>query len=1086
MFVIVFALSLFAAARVHAQTQLSSAFTYQGELADAGTPVTGTYDIRFRLYDAATGGNQIGGTFCSDNLTVTGGRFAASLDFGPAAFSGQRRYLEIEVRQDSGLDCLVETGYTLLTPRQELTATPHASFARNAGTATSSLTAANASSLNGQLPSFYQDAGNLTGTLPSARLSGTYTGPLVLSNPSNIFTGDGAAIMNLSATNISAGVLDAERMPMNWAAGGDLTGFFPSPTISAGAVSLTKLAPSLQGTFSKLSFAVPTPSDAVAWGFNGYGQTDVPTLPPDVTYTAVAAGYFHNLALRSNGTLVAWGDNTYQQSDVPSLPAGVTYTAAAGGYYHSLGLRSDGTVVAWGNNGVGQCTVPALTQGVTYSSIAAANSHSLALRSDGRVAAWGDNNYLQLNVPALPSGVTYTAVALGYGHSLALRSDGMIAAWGLNDSNQTIVPALPQGTTYVAVSAGFDHSLGLRSDGTVAAWGRNFSGETNVPALPPGMKYIAVSGGESYSLALRSDGTVVSWGYNGDGRTDVPALPRGVTYTAVAAGRRHGLAMRSGVHPTLDSSVGLSIGSPVLPPAAGGISVVGDSSFAAGVRAASFYGSGAGLTDLRAANVSGVLSAALIPDIDASKITSGTLSNARTTGNTQSVGSTLVLRDAFGDFGCHSINASSTISASSIVAQSFFGSGAGLTNLDASRITAGFVTNNRTTGDSRNTASTLVLRDASGNFSAGTVTAVLNGNATTATNAAQLNGQAASFYTNASNITSGTLATAQIPNLDASKITTGTLASAQVPNLDASKITTGTLADARLSTNIAFRNAANSFTSTGVTSFAGNVAIGTTIPDPQYALQAVSGGDTQIGLTGGPATGGAIPPRTWSIQSSGVNSTPASLNGTFQIIDRTGNASRLLIDTTGNVGIGTSTPSQKLTVAGNMNVTGSISKGGGSFKIDHPLDPENKYLYHSFVESPDMMNIYNGVATTDERGLAVVELPEYFEALNRDFRYQLTVVDDSENDFILAKVYRKIGVDAPLQFTIRTSVPHIEVSWQVTGIRKDAWAEKNRIPNSVDKVGAEKGKFLHPEAFGKPVTQGVYFAPDSNTQPVSK
>jgi hypothetical protein len=379
-----------------------------------------------------------------------------------------------------------------------------------------------------------------------------------------------------------------------------------------------------------------------------------------------------------------------------------------------------------------------------------------------------------------------------------------------------------------------------------------------------------------------------------------------------------------------------------------------------------------------------------------------------------------------------------------------------------------------------------VLRDASGNFSAGTVTAVLNGNATTATNAAQLNGQAASFYTNASNITTGTFATAQIPNLDASKITTGTLSTAQIPNLDASKITTGTLADARLSPNIAFRNAANAFTSTGVTSFAGNVGIGTTTPDTQYALQAVSGGDTQIGLTGGPATGGAIPPRTWSIQSSGVNSTPASLNGTFQIIDRTGNASRLLIDTTGNVGIGTSTPSQKLTVAGNMNVTGSISKGGGSFKIDHPLDPENKYLYHSFVESPDMMNIYNGVATTDDRGLAVVELPEYFEALNRDFRYQLTVVDDSENDFILAKVYRKIGVDAPLQFTIRTSVPNVEVSWQVTGIRKDAWAEKNRIPNSVDKVGAEKGRYLHPEAFGKPASQSVLALPAANPQSQSK
>ena len=61
---------------------------------------------------------------------------------------------------------------------------------------------------------------------------------------------------------------------------------------------------------------------------------------------------------------------------------------------------------------------------------------------------------------------------------------------------------------------------------------------------------------------------------------------------------------------------------------------------------------------------------------------------------------------------------------------------------------------------------------------------------------------------------------------------------------------------------------------------------------------------------------------------------------------------------------------------GRVNVTGTLSKGGGSFKIDHPLDPENKYLYHSFVESPDMMNIYNGNVATDDEGYATVELPD--------------------------------------------------------------------------------------------------------------
>jgi hypothetical protein len=147
-------------------------------------------------------------------------------------------------------------------------------------------------------------------------------------------------------------------------------------------------------------------------------------------------------------------------------------------------------------------------------------------------------------------------------------------------------------------------------------------------------------------------------------------------------------------------------------------------------------------------------------------------------------------------------------------------------------------------------------------------------------------------------------------------------------------------------------------------------------------------------------------------------------------------------------------------------VTGTISKGGGSFKIDHPLDPENKYLYHSFVESPDMMNIYNGNVRTDGRGYATITLPDWFEALNKDFRYQLTVIDESDSTMpVFAKVVRKVAGN---QFTIRTNVPNMEVSWQVTGIRKDPFAQANRIPVEEAKAPLHRGTYLHPEAWGKP------------------
>jgi len=159
------------------------------------------------------------------------------------------------------------------------------------------------------------------------------------------------------------------------------------------------------------------------------------------------------------------------------------------------------------------------------------------------------------------------------------------------------------------------------------------------------------------------------------------------------------------------------------------------------------------------------------------------------------------------------------------------------------------------------------------------------------------------------------------------------------------------------------------------------------------------------------------------------------------------------------------------TFIGNVDVTGSISKGGGSFKIDHPLDPENKFLFHSFVESPDMMNVYNGNAVFDATGEVEVELPDWFEGLNREFRYQLTCVGG------FAPVYVSEEIESN-RFTIAGGNEGLKVSWQVTGIRKDPWAEANRIPTEVDKAPADRGSYLHPEARGLPTERGLYHQRD--------
>ena len=144
---------------------------------------------------------------------------------------------------------------------------------------------------------------------------------------------------------------------------------------------------------------------------------------------------------------------------------------------------------------------------------------------------------------------------------------------------------------------------------------------------------------------------------------------------------------------------------------------------------------------------------------------------------------------------------------------------------------------------------------------------------------------------------------------------------------------------------------------------------------------------------------------------------------------------------------------------GPVHVDGTLTKLAGSFKIDHPLDPANKFLSHSFVESPDMKNIYDGNVTTDANGSATVTLPTYFAALNRDYRYQLTVL----GQFAQAIVSRKIAGNT---FEIRTDKPGVEVSWQVTGIRQDAYAKAKPIVVEEFKPAEQQGFYLYPAGFG--------------------
>jgi hypothetical protein len=174
-----------------------------------------------------------------------------------------------------------------------------------------------------------------------------------------------------------------------------------------------------------------------------------------------------------------------------------------------------------------------------------------------------------------------------------------------------------------------------------------------------------------------------------------------------------------------------------------------------------------------------------------------------------------------------------------------------------------------------------------------------------------------------------------------------------------------------------------------------------------------------------------------------------------------------------------------LTVSGPTLVTETLNAGAivspsKMFRIDHPLDPVNKYLIHTVVESPDMKNVYDGLVTLDAQGEATVELPEWFEVLNKDLRYQLTPIGAPEpNLHIAAEVSNN-------RFKIGGGTTGTKVSWQVTGIRKDHWAEAHRNPVEQDKLPEERGRYLHPELFGEGQERALIPGRIKSFQPITE
>jgi len=307
--------------------------------------------------------------------------------------------------------------------------------------------------------------------------------------------------------------------------------------------------------------------------------------------------------------------------------------------------------------------------------------------------------------------------------------------------------------------------------------------------------------------------------------------------------------------------------------------------------------------------------------------------------------------------------------------------------------------------------------------------------------------------------------------------------------------------------------------------FIGNVGIGTATPtrplhiaspEPVLNLQDTDSSTNQVGYISLRNNAGS---ETGFI-GFGSPSSPAAhfFNNRAggSIILGTSGIERMIIGAAGDVGIGTSVPGARLDVrvstpfglaglfissaagADGLIGTSSASSGDGigvrgitnsasgfgvfstgrfsatgtkSFRIDHPFDPENKYLLHYCSEGMEPLNVYSGNVTTDHQGYATIELPGYFEEINRDFRYQLTVIDNS-SDFILAKVTQEIQSN---RFQIRTSKPNVKVSWRVESVRNDLFVRRYGAPVELNKPEHERGKYQHPELYDQPEEKGIHY-----------
>jgi hypothetical protein len=1062
---------------VLAQAPLGTSFTYQGRLADGASPANGPFDFELRLFGAAVGGTEAGPVVSRDDVPVTEGLFTLGLDFG-AAFTGQARWLEIAVRPGASTGA-----YTTLQPRQELTASPNALWSATAPWA----------GLAGVPPGFADgvdddSGGDITSVTAGPGLTGGATSgdaTLTVDTVSIQARVTGTCPPGQSIRTINQNgtvVCETDDVGSGWGLTGNAgtnpaTDFLgttdaqPLVLRSNGTVAFRlsrgPVLPNVIGGSTQNAVSAGVDGAAIAGG--GGGTSDGANRVTD-QYGVVGGGY-GNVAGNDTGTAsdapfaTVAGGITNRASGARATVGGGTGNVASGGVSVVAGgtlntASGEDSVVAGGEGNVASGGSALVAGG--FQNVAGGDS-SLAAGFRGRVrdaAASGDPDGDEGTFVWADSSPPFAPFISTGPNQFLIRAAGGV---GVN-TNAPAFPLdvdgvirsrtggfrFPDGTTQTTAAAGTGDITAVNTPAGGGLAGGATSGDASLTLLTCPDTQILKRVAGAWTCVLDSTGTVtsVTAGTGLTGGTITTAGTLGVAFAGTGAATT---AARSD-HDHASSYA--AIGHDHVGETWTGTAVTGLLVRVSGSARPGLHG------ETSADNGSGVF------------------------------GRTIAANAGFGVYG----------QADSLGGRGVLGSAASSTGtgvLGTATATTGF-----TYGVAGETASNQGrglngFAWATSGFTYGVVGYVASPDGTGvtgeagATQGVSIGVRGASWSSAGTGVQGVAISTVGAPvgvrgyaNAPDGKGVQGETSATQGPNVGVEGISRSSggrgvqgyvyspagftlgvqgFVDSQDGKGVRGEAAATQGQTAGVEgitqSSAGRGVQG-------YALSTAGSGVGVYGYT--PSLNGyGVMGLAGTVNGNGVGVYGNSLssNGGMGVLGLT---TATAGTTYGVFGQASSTAGYAGYFVGRAQVTGTLSKGGGSFKIDHPLDPENKYLYHSFVESPDMKNIYDGVVTTDGSGFATVTMPDWFEALNRDFRYQLTVI--GKGDWAQARIHEPL---AGGRFVIETSRPGVRVSWQLTGIRHDPFAEANRIPVEEDKPEAERGKYLHPAAWGQPEEAGI-------------